>query len=596
MDKKLDQGELNQLKSAREKNNNVVCPVCGDPEKSSFFCEVDGYAIYSCRRCSAEYVFPAPDVSTIKAYYDRKEWFEGGEKGGYQDYDSQTVWSLPFMTSALDSYRDQGGLSILDIGCGYGTHLRMAAERGWKCFGVELSDHAREVACSRLGNDGYIVESISELIPHEFDLILILDVIEHLPSPNLLFYELFSIGAITQKTQVIITTPNSGSLEARMDPANWIYRHPPSHLTYYTEKTLSFLFNRFQFEKVQIQGLHPIETLNLESTEKLDTYAGLLLTAQGSDFTEFMRERYVPGTWSKVAEYEHIPRYVLARMLATGKQVLDFGCGTGYGTAMLAEQATEVIGLDIDCHAISWARDYHCDSRLRFYQSDDLGATLPCASFDLITCFEMIEHVDHAMQRDTIASISRLLMDDGVFVISTPNPEVTKLYGENPYHLREMTEREFIDLLSESFSHVKILYQKVRASVSFDYFRNKGAHHIEAKDSDHNSTNLEPLAFIAICSKTKDVDVPLVITFDDTDYILDFIKRENQLHALRYKAYGLVEQVRMQGKELANYHVQAEEMSAQISLLQNELTTSRVQNEELSYEISSVQAELAARR
>ena len=80
------------------------------------------------------------------------------------------------------------------------------------------SDYARKIAQSRLEGRAYIVESAADLIPHEFDVVLMLDVIEHFPDPYPLFFSLFSIGTITPKTRVIISTPNAGSSEAEKDP------------------------------------------------------------------------------------------------------------------------------------------------------------------------------------------------------------------------------------------------------------------------------------------------------------------------------------------------------------------------------------------
>ena len=578
---------LDRARLSSDNNFGITCPVCGDTSSGSLLCEIDSYDVYTCHRCNVEYVFPVPDDCMLKAYYDRKDWFEGGEKGGYQDYDAQTEWSLNLFRSTLDAYQNPKGLSILDIGCGYGTHLAIASERGWKCFGVELSDHAREIAKSRLGNSAYVVESISDLIPHEFDLIVILDVIEHLHSPYLLFYELFSIGAITPKTKIVITTPNAGSIEAKRDPKGWAYRHPPSHLIFYTQESLSYLFRRLQFSDVSIQGLHPIA--DTFQAETIDSYAGLIAYASSSDFTEFMRERYVPGTWSKLAEYEHMPRYRLACKLAPDKQVLDFGCGTGYGSAMLAEIADSVTGLDIDSKAQIWARDCHHNPNLNFHQCDDLGATFAPRSFDLVTCFEMIEHVDQATQKATVASIARLLRDDGILIISTPNPDVTKLYGDNPYHLREMTEREFLELLSEHFSHITILKQKVRIGVSFDGSDNDEVHHWSSEKPIACSKPVEPIAFIAICSKKINVDISPFISFDDTDYILEFVKREKKLHQIRFEAYSLAEEFSQQVKAL-----QSEMNSAQLHINRQtgELDSYRSQAKEFSQQVKALQSEM----
>ncbi len=475
-----------------------------------------------------------PTAEELKAYYDRKDWFEGGEHGGYKNYDEQTDWSVGYVTSIIDSFGKGEGLSVLDVGCGYGTHLALAAQRGWQCFGVEVSDHARKIAQERLGSAAYIVENVEDLIPHEFDLVLILDTIEHLPSPYKLFYSLFSIGAITAKTRVVISTPNAASKEATENPAAWPYRHPPSHLVFYNAASLTYLLQRLHFTNIVAEGMSP--NAAAQGKSDLPNHAGLMVSANGSDFTEFMRERYVPGTWSKIAEYEHIPRYNMALELVAGKNVLDFGCGTGYGSAMMASRAASVTGLDIDAAAITWATKTHRKPALTYIRRDDLGATLPAKSFDVVTCFEMIEHVDHETQKAVISSFARLLKDDGVLLISTPNPETTKQYGENPYHIREMNEPELRELLAPHFPTIQVLRQYVRTGVTLDKAGDDEA--LKPSFSTDFSSN-EPLAFIGICTKAAIVpDVPSQIIFDgDIDFIADYMRRQNELHKTRLAAY-----------------------------------------------------------
>jgi 2-polyprenyl-3-methyl-5-hydroxy-6-metoxy-1,4-benzoquinol methylase/glycosyltransferase involved in cell wall biosynthesis len=487
-----------------------------------------------------------PDSDELKAYYDREQWFEGGEPGGYQDYERQTAWSVKMISPLLEEYADRNSLSmldlsILDVGCGYGAHLELAANLRWKCFGVELSKHARGIAQKRLGGRAYIVESVADLIPHEFDVVLMLDVIEHLPEPYALFYSLFSIGAITPKTRLVITTPNAGSSEAQQNPAAWAYRHPPSHLVYYREEALRFLLNKLHFTTIDIQGEHPLRPGKPEELAPAD-YGGLRVHAYGSNFIEFMRERYVPGTWSKIAEYEHLPRYELAKRVAVGKSVLDFGCGTGYGSAALATVAAHVTGLDIDASAIAWAKATHAHSGLEFHRCDDLGASLPPASFDVVTCFEMIEHVDFDTQRAAVAAMARLLRQDGVLIISTPNPAVTSLYGANPYHLREMTREEFHQLLTAEFPYIRILEQRVRHSIAFDI---EGASPVTVLQTlAQGAVQVPPVAYIAFCSRQSLPDAVAVVMFDETsDVIRNFLQQEQKMNAARLTVYSQAKQV-----------------------------------------------------
>ena len=527
---------MNKLPAIQKQKAAAACPVCGDASALRALCKVDGFDIVVCATCGAEHATPVPSPAELKAYYDRPEWFEGGERGGYQSYDAQTDWSLGYVTSILESFGSKAGLSILDVGCGYGTHLGLAAARGWKCFGVEVSDHARKTAQERLGGSAYIVETVDELIPHEFDLVLILDTLEHLPSPYTLLYSLFSIGAITAKTRVVISTPNAGSADAVQNPAAWAYRHPPSHLVFYKAETLTYLLRRLHFTDVKVQGLAPATATT--DTNDLAQHAGLLVTASGSDFTEFMRERYVPGTWSKIAEYEHVPRYNMALEIVTGKRVLDFGCGTGYGSAMMASYAAEVTGLDIDAAAIAWATETHRQPNLKYIRRDNLGADLPAASFDVVTCFEMIEHVDHATQKAVIASFARLLKPGGTMLISTPNPEITKQYGENPYHIREMNEAELRELVVPHFPSVLILRQFVRTGVTLDQAGNdRGLKPLFSTGEADAAVN-EPLAFIGVCSTGVMPVVPSQIIFDgDVDYISEHMRRQNTLNKVRHQTY-----------------------------------------------------------
>jgi len=511
-----------------------TCPVCGDAAHISLLCRVDDADVFTCATCQADHVFPPPSPQDLAAYYDRREWFEGGEKGGYENYDAQTGWSVDLITAILARFEGRAGLSILDVGCGYGTHLAAAAKLGWKCFGVEPSAHARSVARERLGGTAHIVENVGELIPHEFDIVLMLDVIEHLPSPYPTFYQLFSIGAITEKTLLVITTPNAASVEAIRDPLAWPYRHPASHLVHYTPPALEFLLRRLHFKDIDVRGLTP----GTETSTDLPNSEGLLITAQGSGFAEFMRERYVPGTWSKLAEYEHLPRYALAKTLAAGKTVLDFGCGTGYGAALMAETANQVTGLDIDAAALEWARASHRNPRLQFQRHADLGATIPAATFDLVTCFEMIEHVDFDTQKATVASIARLLRDDGLLAISTPNPAVTALYGANPYHIREMNEAEFRDLLSPHFPNVRILRQFVRVGIALD--QEGGDQKLTPDFIDpRQPAETKPLAFIALCSRKPLPEIPNRVLFDQgVDYIAQFMGKENLINRVRLDAFA----------------------------------------------------------
>ena len=527
-------------------NTTPVCPISKSLD-TQYLCKVDGFDVWRCPESATDFVWPMPDDQTLKAMYDREAWFEGGERGGYKDYDSQTEPSLHAMSELIGRFAaGENDLCVLDVGCGYGNHLKLAADKGWKCFGIEPSDHARGIAQQRHGERMTLVERAEDLLPKRFDLIVMFEVIEHLQDPYHLLFTLFGKNAIGPETLVVISTPNARSNDAVANPAQWTYRHPPSHLVFYSAKSFEVLLRRLLFKDINVRGIVPLPPQEAtkfgdeepSTNDALGAFMGIVAEAKGSDFKSFMLERYVPGSYWKLTEYEHFPRYGLAAQMAKGAKVLDFGCGTGYGTAQLGEVAHSVVGLDISEEAIAWAQQTHRSAKLQFDRRSDLGEGLPKNSFDLVTCFEMIEHVDHAMQRDTVRNIAHLLKPEGKLVISTPDPRFTAPYGHNPYHLREMTEPEFTELLQESFKHVTVLKQWVRPSV---FIGTQSIPTTEAvvfsKLSQALSDDLA-VGFVAICSN-QPFEAPAQLCQFDTsaDFNRQTLETEHQLNRLRFDNY-----------------------------------------------------------
>lgn len=520
---------------------------------------VNGYQIHRCAESTTEFVWPMPDGGTLKKFYDRSAYFEKAEFGGYTNYDAQTSPLLLRLENLLDRFPNAGaGLSILDVGCAYGSYLRIAADKGWRCFGIEPSVYAREVAAKRYGNRLMIFERIEDMPPQRFDLVLMLDILEHLPDPFVPFLSLFSRGAIGPDTLVLITTPNANSRDAVEDRGGWIYRHPPSHLVYYSASSLELLLQRLRFKTIRIAGAHPLPSRamtprNLDDfpDDHLTEFAAIDCECSGNDFYSFMKERYVPGTWSGIADYEHLPRYALARTFAAGKRVLDFGCGAGYGAASMAEVAESVTGVDIDSAAIEWARRSHRAPNLHFEQRDDLCRGCARGSFDLITCFEVIEHVTHETQVELVRSLSELLAPAGKLIISTPNPQVTALYGDNPYHVREMTEREFLELLEPVFGGIQVFAQWIGPGVliCLQPFKEGSPAMVNTLAGADNVD--VPVAYIALCSREPAEAAVGLCSLELGSFVSDKIETERRLCTLLLENCELKRRLASSEAELA---------------------------------------------
>jgi len=140
-------------------------------------------------------------------------------------------------------------------------------------------------------------------------------------------------------------------------------------------------------------------------------------------------------------------------------------CGEGYGTAQLAAQARDVVGVDIDPRTVEHATANYRQDNLHFTIGSMIDPELLAGvdRFDVITCFEALEHVEE--QDILMAMVRRLLAPGGLFLTSTPDVAVySHQHGnDNPFHVRELTEPEFRALLGGSLRHVAILRQNVVA-------------------------------------------------------------------------------------------------------------------------------------
>lgn len=191
---------------------------------------------------------------------------------------------------------------------------------------------------------------------------------------------------------------------------------------------------------------------------------------------------------------EHIVRYKLVSPLVKNKQVLDIACGSGYGTDILAKAgAAKIIGVDIDKETITNNQQRYQQANIEFKVGDAGKIDLADKSLDIITSFETIEHLPEI--EAYLKELTRIIKDDGLVFISTPNIEVS--HEKNPWHLKEFTKTEFVELLKKHFPFVKIIEQKnaVASIIKVD--------NVEQGTVIINDSNGMALYFIALCSKME---------------------------------------------------------------------------------------------
>lgn len=159
---------------------------------------------------------------------------------------------------------------------------------------------------------------------------------------------------------------------------------------------------------------------------------------------------------------EHIARYHFAIHYAKGR-VLDFACGSGFGSNIIAAAAkkelSEVIAIDIDPESIKYAKSKYYHPLVKFQLEDAVDPTLPerLGQFDLIVSFETIEHI--AEEELFMTNIYHLLKPGGTLVISTPFGQGRGKPTSEPFHVHQLTKEEFQGLFT-SYSETEFYYQK----------------------------------------------------------------------------------------------------------------------------------------
>lgn len=189
-------------------------------------------------------------------------------------------------------------------------------------------------------------------------------------------------------------------------------------------------------------------------------------------------ERAVP--WGDPGLYAwHVARYSFARGSVRGKRVLDVGSGEGYGAALLAEDAAEVIGVDSDPVAVAHAQRAHDRPNLHFIVGNALELDARLGAFDVITCLEVLEHV-----RDpdaVVTGIVSMLKPGGVAYLATPNAVIERLWERvtgnrhYEYHIHPLSAGE-LRRLGQRFDRADLYGQSQRRSAvhaalkAFDVF------------------------------------------------------------------------------------------------------------------------------
>lgn len=169
------------------------------------------------------------------------------------------------------------------------------------------------------------------------------------------------------------------------------------------------------------------------------------------DGERVIESEYRKSLGGQVIHAMHLATYDFARPYCVAKSVLDLGCGSGYGTARIADGASDVTGVDVSAGAVAYANQRYQARNLSF-QTIRAEARLPFydQNFDTVLSFQVIEHVRDA--RRYLEEAKRVLRPGGRLVLVTPDRRLRLLPGQRPWnrwHLHEYSQRSLVKLVEE---------------------------------------------------------------------------------------------------------------------------------------------------
>jgi len=283
--------------------------------------------------------------------------------------------------------------------------------------------------------------------------------------------------------------------------------------------------------------------------------------------TEFTGERVIPGLVDASLWNEHVSRYSFAGGLAGKKRVLDVGCGTGYGTAAMAETAAFALGFDISPEAVDYATLHHGEkATFAIASAENFPAEI--GSFDLITAFEVIEHLTD--WRRLLSEANRVLAEDGLFLVSTPNKtyygEARQDKGPNPFHIHEFEYAEFREALKAWFPCVRILAQNRVEAFSFFGEQSPAIGDATFADARHDVSSAH--FYVAVCGRQPIPALSYVYVPQEGNLLWE---RERHIRLLEQQTKALGQEREVAAGQLAQFESDLEARNQWIAGLEKEI-------------------------
>lgn len=226
------------------------CPGCRSTSGANLGC-ANGFDIQRCLGCGTLFTARLPDTDEAKDY---ESFYADDRNVAVPQF---VLGRLEQTVASLERYRSLN--RWLDIGCGTGTLLQAVANGRWEGIGTEVApavvhavrDTGLDVVLGEAGELDFPIAS--------FDVVSLVEVIEHVPRPELLLAD--AARLLRPGGALYVTTPHARSLSARLLRTRWSVIAPPDHLQLFSVTGLRADLERagFVVRSIATHGVNPYE-------------------------------------------------------------------------------------------------------------------------------------------------------------------------------------------------------------------------------------------------------------------------------------------------------------------------------------------------
>ena len=239
------------------------CYLCNYEGEMKIKSNVNGSNILLCPNCTLEFMYPQTSDEELSKIYSNKNYPTCNFDNGIEENPMTLMKRKTFnrILKKILPYCSNGNL--LDIGCSSGLLLEEAKLLGFEPYGMEISEYASGIAKKRIGNDRIhngILET-SNFNKNFFNVITMIDVIEHVKNPIEILKNVKNILNNTGGGYILITTPNTYSFTNKIMGSKWPH-YNSEHLFYFNLKSIKKICSIAGFEIVYYSSLIKIMRLD----------------------------------------------------------------------------------------------------------------------------------------------------------------------------------------------------------------------------------------------------------------------------------------------------------------------------------------------